>query len=70
MPPEPKPIRASKLGVCGSPTCPHKGRVKPGETIVMNYKSRAWMHVPCSINYNARIVPVETRRMLTERTFV
>ena len=54
MPREPRPIQANKLGVCGSSTCPHGGRVKPGEAIVMNYKIGAWMHVPCSINYNAR----------------
>jgi hypothetical protein len=30
-----------------------QGRIL-GEAIVMNYKTRAWMHVPCSINCNAR----------------
>jgi hypothetical protein len=53
MPREPRVIQANKLGVCGSPACPHEGRVKPGEAIVKNYKTQAWMHVPCSINYNA-----------------
>jgi hypothetical protein len=28
--------------------------VKPGETIVKNYDTGAWMHLPCSINYTAR----------------
>jgi hypothetical protein len=54
MPREPRPIQASKLGVCGLPTCPQEGRVKPGETIVMNYQIGAWMHLPCSINYTGR----------------
>ena len=54
MPREPRPIQANKLGICGSSTCPHGGRVKPGEAIVKNYQAGAWMHVPCSINYTAR----------------
>jgi hypothetical protein len=54
MPREPRPIQANKLGVCGSSTCPHEGRVKPGETIVKNHDTGAWMHLPCSINYTAR----------------
>jgi len=28
--------------------------VKPGETIVKNYQTGAWMYLPCSINHTAR----------------